>query len=66
MRQPWECPENCPNRKIGCQNPNTCEIYRLRVTRKAVIRSNRKIEPYSELKKTAAVIRGARNTGKRS
>lgn len=34
---PWECPRDCPDRKPGCQNPNTCETYRLRVERSQTI-----------------------------
>lgn len=40
MIKPWECPRDCSNRKVGCQNPNTCETYRLRVERSQTISSS--------------------------
>jgi hypothetical protein len=40
MIKPWECPKDCPDRKVGCQNPNTCETYRLRVERSQAISSS--------------------------
>lgn len=34
MRREWDCPKDCPNRKIGCQNPNTCTVYAKRIQRR--------------------------------
>jgi hypothetical protein len=40
----WECPKDCPNRHLGCQNVSTCETYRLRVERDALISGSRRKE----------------------
>ena len=30
---PYDCPVDCPNRHIACQNPKTCEIYARKIKR---------------------------------
>lgn len=35
---------NCPNRHLGCQNVNTCEIYRKMVERNAIITKSRNLD----------------------
>lgn len=65
MIKPWECPKNCPNRKIGCQNPNTCENYRLRTIRSGIIRGDRVIKPAYGIRRSNPSLSGTWNTGKR-
>ena len=60
MRKEWVCPENCPNRKPGCQNPNTCEIYRKRIARDMKMRGEKKIYPSSSAVRSYVNIRGTR------
>ncbi len=60
MRRPWECPENCSNRKPGCQNPNICEIYRLRYERSLAVRSGTQCNPFKNLKRTIPLSSGRR------
>ena len=35
---------NCTNRHIGCQNVDTCEIYRKMVERNAIITKSRNLD----------------------
>ena len=44
MREEWECPIDCKDRKIGCQNPNTCEVYRKAIERNAIITKSRNLD----------------------
>lgn len=60
MRKEWECPDNCPNRKPACQNPNTCEIYRKRIARDMKMRGEKKIYPSSYAVRSVANIKGTR------
>jgi len=62
MRRPWDCPENCPNRKPGCQNPNICEIYRLRYERSLAVRSGAQCNPFRNLKRTMPLPSGGRRS----
>lgn len=56
----WECPKDCPNRKLGCQNVSTCEIYRKRIARDMKMRGEKKIYPSSSAVRSVANIRGTR------
>ena len=60
MRKEWECPIDCPNRRIGCQNPDTCEIYRKRIARGMKMKGERKIYPSSYAIRSVANIKGTR------
>ena len=60
MRKEWECPKDCPNRRIGCQNPNTCEIYEKRVSMGMKMRGEKKIYPSSYAIRSVANIKGTR------
>lgn len=41
LRAPWDCPKDCPDRKLGCQNPKTCERARMRLERRLAIRNSK-------------------------
>ena len=60
MREEWECPIDCKDRKIGCQNPNTCEVYKKRVERSEMLRSIKKVKPYGNIPRTTATRKGER------
>ncbi len=56
MRKPWECPDNCPNRKPGCQNPNTCEIYAARMKRSMEMKRGAEVRPFKSNFRNRSVI----------
>lgn len=55
MRE-WECPKNCPDRKTGCQNINTCKIYALRITRSIEIKNRMEVRPFKNNHRCRSVI----------
>jgi len=56
MRKPWECPDNCSNRKPGCQNPNTCEVYAARMKRSMEMHRGNEVRPYKNNFRNRSVI----------
>ena len=60
MRKEWECPDNCPNRKPGCQNPNTCERYALRLKMIEKSKGFRRVFPNKDLPRSVKSMNGKR------
>jgi hypothetical protein len=60
MRKEWECPIDCPNRRIGCQNPNTCEIYAKRVKRSLLITGDKKVKADNYVPRSTPTPNGKR------
>ena len=58
MRKEWECPDNCPNRKSCCQNPDTCEIYEYatRMKRSMDVKRGHEVRPFKNNFRNRSVI----------
>jgi len=59
MNNEWNCPRDCPNRHIGCQNPDTCEIYKARVERAEKISSDREVLPLKYINRSTPMYRNS-------
>lgn len=62
MRKEWECPKDCPNRKVGCQNPKTCKTYALRKLRSEKVRGERILKAFDEIPRSTKTIKGERKS----
>ena len=52
----WECPIDCKDRKIGCQNPNTCEVYAARMKRSMDVKRGHEVRPFKNNFRNRSVI----------